>query len=108
LKGIHESCPDFVIFQLECQGADLGDEHLRFYDFTLPQAFPIRRQKGQKDLLEFHREFLQAPTPMAEGDCGKARLSPGGRGNGEVKRRKRCVGADAVCCVLFILPRFRH
>jgi len=64
-------------------------------------------KKGHKD-LQFCGKFGEASTPMAEEDWGKARLLLGGRSNGEVKRRKRCVGADAVCCVLFILPRFRH
>jgi hypothetical protein len=53
---------------LEREGAESGDEHLRFCDFALPQAFPMRRQKRQKDLLKFYREFGEASVPMFEGD----------------------------------------
>jgi hypothetical protein len=104
LQSVHESCPNFVILQLECKDADFGDEHLRFCDFALPQAFPMRRQKGQKDLLQFHREFLQASMPMAEGDWGKARLCPGGRGSKGVWRQSAVERRAAQpCCLVAVL-----
>jgi hypothetical protein len=102
---IFVSRPNFVISQLQNEHTNFGTKKEALQNFSLLYAGQMRLCEGQKDLLEFHRKFLQPPTPMA-GDCGNARLSAGG--SGEVQRRKRCVGADAVCCVLFILPRFRH
>jgi hypothetical protein len=50
LQSVYESCPNFVILQLECKDADLGDEHLRFCDFAPLQALQMRRQKRQKKI----------------------------------------------------------
>jgi hypothetical protein len=101
---IFVSRPNFVISQLQNEHTNFGTKKEALQNFSLLYAGQMRLCEGQKDLLEFHRKFLQPPTPMA-GDCGNARLSAGGSG-GETGRKRR-VGAALIYLLDFVC-RFRH